>query len=280
MTAAAEVTHSLQALAVLPAVAGGAEAAREACTQLRWHPALRRRIPEAAVESLVRGAHASASLEGVRVDLAAVRRAFPAGGDQLPAGAAGDVARGAVLVAARVEQLRPALASGAVSQLLTQLQIAAAGPGLPEAELGRLREAGEECRELVEVGPALPAGQIAARLEVLGQVLRAPGDVPALIVAAIAHAEVATVRPFVRGNALVARALERLVIQTRGLDPTGVAVPEAGHLAAGPAAYQGALAAYAEGRSVELWLVHCAQAITKGAEAGHEVADAVLAGRL
>ena len=60
------VAESLSALAALPGVPEATAAAREACTRLRWHEALRRRIPEAAAESRVRGARASAALEGAR----------------------------------------------------------------------------------------------------------------------------------------------------------------------------------------------------------------------
>ncbi len=100
--------------------------------------------------------------------------------------------------------------------------------------------------------------------------------------AALVHAEIATVRPFVRGNGLVARAVERAVIRASGLDPTGVAVAEVGHRSAGPGAYLGALAAYASGspQGVALWLTHCAKAVVVGAQEGGRIADAVLAGRL
>jgi hypothetical protein len=124
---------------------------------------------------------------------------------------------------------------------------------------------------------------VAARLEGLVSVLSAAGsDVPALVVAAVAHAEVALVRPFVRGNAVVARALERAVVQATGLDPTGVVVTEAGHAAQGGPAYLGALAAYGSGTAdgVRLWLEHCASAVEAGAAAGVELCDAVRAGRL
>jgi Fic family protein len=109
-------------------------------------------------------------------------------------------------------------------------------------------------------------------------------DSPAVVVAALVHAEIATVRPFVRGNGLVARAMERAILQVSGLDPTGVAVVELGHRAsgAGGAAYLGALAAYGTGspEGVELWITHCAEAIVAGAQEGVAIADAVLAGRL
>ena len=105
---------------------------------------------------------------------------------------------------------------------------------------------------------------------------------PVVVAAAIVHAELATVRPFVRGNAVVARALDRALVQAGGLDPTGVAVTEAGHGAAGGAAYLGALAAYGRGdvAGVGLWITHCCTAVRAAAAEGERVADAVLAGRL
>src|SRR5664280_1873616 len=67
------IADSLVWLSALPGVAEATEAARQACTQLRWHEALRRRIPSAAAESRVRGARASAALDGAEMDLDLVR---------------------------------------------------------------------------------------------------------------------------------------------------------------------------------------------------------------
>ncbi|MGZ4613870.1 MAG: hypothetical protein ACXV1K_11980, partial [Kineosporiaceae bacterium] len=108
-----------------------------------------------------------------------------------------------------------------------------------------------------------------------------PPAAPALVVAGIAHAEIATLRPFVTGNGVVARALCRALVVGRGLDPTGVAVWEAGLLAAGPP-YPLALAAYGQGTAdaVRDWLVLFARSVVDGADEGVRVADAVLAGRL
>ena len=68
-----EITSAVTALAGLPGVADRIDAARHACTQLRWHQALRRRIPEAAAESRVRGAWASGELDGARLSVDIVR---------------------------------------------------------------------------------------------------------------------------------------------------------------------------------------------------------------
>ena len=127
----------------------------------------------------------------------------------------------------------------------------------------------------VDVGP---------RLEALTELLRrsAGTDAPALVVAAMAHGEVALVRPFERGNGLVARALERALTIGRGLDATGVSVPEFGHALVGATAYAGALSAYAQGtrEGLVVWVRHCATAITAGAAEGERIAEAVRSGRL
>ena len=274
--------EQLAALAALPGVAEATTAARQACTELRWHQALRRRIPEAAAESRVRGARASAALEGAEVDVAVIRDlmrgalAWPEQPDPVE-----QVLRGVVQATAETEHVR-GLVAGAPLQALARLHVAAAAGLVEPDQLGRPRRAGETCAEFVDLGPAPDETVVAQRLAGLVDLLTSMEGAPAVIVSAIVHAEIAVVRPFVRGNGAVARAMERAVIQASGLDPTGVAVPEAGHGSQGGPAYLGALTAYSTGsrEGVALWLNHCAQAIVAGADEGRRIADAVLAGRL
>ena len=269
-------------LSVLPGVPEATDAARAACTELRWHQALRRRIPAAAAESRVRGARASAALDGVEVDVAVVRdlmrgaTAWPENPDPLEA-----VLQGAVQATAETEHIR-ALVVTAPSQALARIHAAAASQLLPQSQVGRPRQAGQISREFTDLGPAPDEIVVRQRLSGIVELLLGASDAPAVVVAALVHAEIATVRPFVRGNGLVARAMERAVIQASGLDPTGVAVTEVGHGAGGGAAYLGALAAYGSGspQGVALWIRHCAQAIVAGADEGRRIADAVLVGRL
>jgi Fic family protein len=269
-------------LSVLPGVPEATDAARAACTELRWHQALRRRIPAAAAESRVRGARASAALDGVEVDVAVVRdlmrgaTAWPENPDPLEA-----VLQGAVQATAETEHIR-ALVVTAPSQALARIHAAAAARLLPQSQVGRPRQAGQISREFTDLGPAPDEIVVRQRLSGIVELLLGASDAPAVVVAALVHAEIATVRPFVRGNGLVARAMERAVIQVSGLDPTGVAVTEVGHGAGGGAAYLGALAAYGSGspQGVALWIRHCAQAIVAGVDEGRRIADAVLVGRL
>ena len=168
-------------------------------------------------------------------------------------------------------------------QALARLHTAAARDLVEDPDvLGRPRLPGEGCAELTDLGPAPDGVEVAARLRDLTAVLLAMPRLPVVVAAAVVHAELATVRPFVRGNAVVARALDRAVVQAGGLDPTGVAVTEAGHGAQGGAAYLGALVAYGRGDvvGVGLWISHCCSAVRSAATEGERVADAVLAGRL
>ena len=98
--------------------------------------------------------------------------------------------------------------------------------------------------------------------------LLASTDLPAIAMAGIAHAELMAAAPFVMANGVVARALERLLLVARGVDPTSMVVPEAGHLALEPA-YRAALTAYAEGGEAgrRVWLLHVSQATATGVEA-------------
>ncbi|MCA0179139.1 MAG: Fic family protein [Actinobacteria bacterium] len=270
---------ALRSLAEHERIAAASAAAREACTQLRWHQALRRRIPEAAAESRVRGAWASAELDGSRSSIALVRDLMRGARPWSPDPDPGEeVLRAAVSATAATERYA-ALAPFSTRQVLAGVHLAAAGRLLGAQEVGRPRTG--DCGEFALLGPAPAPAEAAARLAALDAVVAAR-DLPAVLVLAIVHAELAHARPFARGNGLVARAMDRVLARVLGLDPTGVAVLEAGHGASGGAAYQGALQAYGLGTvdGLVLWVEHCGEAIVAGAQEGHAIADSVLAGRL
>ncbi|MDO5500130.1 MAG: oxidoreductase [Propionibacteriaceae bacterium] len=106
-----------------------------------------------------------------------------------------------------------------------------------------------------------------ARLQGVVELLRMPTEAPALVVAAIAHAEVALLAAPGGGHGVLARAVEHLVLIEAGVDPRAVLVIEEGHRAAG-GAYAARLQAYVTGTQtgVREWILHCAQALTHGAE--------------
>jgi hypothetical protein len=200
---------------------------------------LRRTSPETTAESLLRGALASAVLEGSASGTTDVREG---GGDE--------IARAAVRISAELLSLTPVLTRSPL-QALARIHALAAVGSLPEDRLGRPRdEASSE------------------RLRALARLLTAPTSAPALLVAALVHADLATAAPFASHNGLVARAAERLVLVARGVDEKSLVVPEAGHLAL-RAAYESNLRGYRDGgqAGVHAWLLYGAEAFAAGAEA-------------
>ncbi|MGI8578399.1 MAG: oxidoreductase [Nocardioidaceae bacterium] len=213
-------------------------AARDGIDALLRDRGLRRTTPAVTAESLIRGAAASAQIDGSISSL-----------DELRAGAGDATASAAARLSAELLSLVP-IANRSPLQALARMHALAAPRDAEPAGVGRPRR---------EPG-------VAARLQMLARNLVASTTAPAIAVAALAHAEIAVLTPFESANGLVARALERLILVARGVDPASVTVPEAGHLRAGPA-YQGALAGYAEGTPFGRrdWLLYAATAITEGA---------------
>ncbi len=194
---------------------------------------LRRTTPEQTAESLLRGAHASAVLEGSASSL-----------DDVRAGEGDEIAQAAVRVS---------------TELLAQVPVLGRAPAQAIARLHALT-GGEQ--------PGQPtSAEAAERLQELSRTLLATSS-PALVVAALAHAEVVASAPFASSNGIVARALERLVLVARGVDPASMVVPEAGHLAL-RAEYESNLRGYRDGGRAGLhsWLLYGAEAQARGAEA-------------
>lgn len=226
-------------LTALEGVASAMAAARDGIDALLRDRGLRRTSPEVTGESLLLGAHASAVLDGSTATV-----------EQVRSGDCDDTAAAALRVSTEVLGLVPVLAHSPL-QAFARLHTLAGKGLVADADLGR------------------PRDHVAAdRLAGLAQLLLGRTTAPALVVAAVVHAELRTVAPFVSHNGIVARAAERLVLVARGVDPTSLTVPEAGHLALRDA-YQSNLVGYAEGgrAGVHSWLLYAAEAFTAGAQA-------------
>lgn len=249
----------LDLVAELPGVTEAVERARRAVDDLRGHRVLRRYSEQVSSESALRGARASAALEGADLPLDVVRRTVSAVG-RLPADSE-PVVQGALRVAAETGRLQQVW-SRAPLQALARLHALAAADLVDAEDLGR------------------PSAAAADRLQSLAATLVAPTRAPALVVAAVVHGELATMGAFPVAAGVVARAAGRLTLVVRGLDPSGVSVPEVGHSELGRAAYDTAVAAYAEGgrEGVGLWVRHCAEAVVLGAREGVAVCEAIQRG--
>jgi hypothetical protein len=214
-------------------------AARDGIDVLLRDRGLRQSPPELTAESLLRGAHASAVLEGSGTSLAEMR-----------AGGGGPMAQAALRLSTEVLGLLPVLGSSPLQAFARMHTLAGKGVA-PDEDLGRPRNASG-----------------AGRLNDLARLLVTPTEAPALVVAAVVHAELASVAPFVSHNGLVARAAERLVLVARGVDAKSLIVPEVGHLKL-RREYESNLRGYREGGAagVHSWLLYAAEAYAAGAEA-------------
>ena len=244
------------ALVALPDVADACKVARDEIDALLWDRRTRGRAAELGMRSARLGARESAAIEGAEVPI-----------DQVLAGTGVDSSPiGAVLGAAlRVTLEVPNQVAAwhtAPLQALAALHLLAARDVLSADDLGRPRS-NDEADDPLHLGPAPSSSEATARLDALARVLTLPTEAPALVVAAIAHAELMALRPFAWGSGFVARAAVRLVLADRSVDPGNLVSPEHGFRTMGRASYVAALRAYMTGTHSGMaeWLVWHAGAV-------------------
>lgn len=212
------------------------------------HRALRRHGGQVAAEASLRAAVASAALEGHAFDL-----------DDVRSGTVTDpVVQGALRVAEGIGGLID-LWPRAPRQVLAKLHVLAARGVVPADDLGRLTGGAE-------------------RVDALARLVAGNDRTPPLLLAAVVHAELLTLRPFAGPAGVVARAAARITLIGRGFDPRGLVATEAGHRSREPE-YVGSAGAYATGTpdGVRSWLRHYAAAVAAGAEEITAIGDDVLA---
>ena len=290
------------ALLDLPGVEAAVAQARTAVDGLLGHRVLRRRSAEVTAESALRGARASAELEGAGMELERLRGQLM-NGQQVTVASKderlGQLAANAVRLHADLGSLLPSFHSSPRQALARLHVLAAADLGLPADALGRPRTLPTDpVDDPLELGPAPQPLEVSARLDGLARLLLVPTTAPAVVVSAVVHGELLALRAFGSADGLVARAAARLVLVDRGLDPKAVSAPEVGHAELdnaarraahghGPATatdgtphrlYADAVRAYASGtpEGVASWVVTCAQAVALGAREGLAVCEAIL----
>ena len=278
------------ALLDLPGVSDAVAEARTAVDGLLGHRVLRRRSAEVTAESALRGARASAELEGAGIELERLRGQLMHGQPvTVPSKdeRQGQLVANAVRLHADLGSVLPSWKS-APRQALARLHVlAAADLGVADEHLGRPRTLPTDpVEDPLGLGPAPDPLEASARLDGLCRLLLEPTTAPAVVVAAVVHGELLALRAFGSVDGLVARAAARLVLVDRGLDPKAVSAPEVGHAeldaqglrVAHSHAYAEAARDYVAGGrdGVGRWVVHCAQAVALGAREGLAVCEAIL----
>ncbi|AKS31034.1 hypothetical protein [Mycolicibacterium goodii] len=234
----------------LPGVAAACEEARDALGRAHRHKVNLRGWPQTAAESALRGARASAVLDGGAVQLSA-------DGDPDP------VTAGAIRVAEAIE--------GGATSLVTVWQRA------PMQALARLHAlAAADLTDDEHLGRPRTDPEVVPRLELLIELLTGGSKVPAPVLAAVAHGELLTLAPFGTADGVVARAVSRLVTIASGLDPHGLGVPEV-HWMRKSGEYRGAERGFASGTSDGLtaWLLLSCEALHAGAREALQIAQHV-----
>ncbi|MER8186953.1 oxidoreductase [Kitasatospora sp. NPDC094015] len=292
-------TDPLAPLADLPGVPEAVAEVRKAVDRLYGHRVMRRRAPEVTSEAALRGARASAALDGADWPLEEVRRRsdFSADPEARTVGAA-------LRISAEAGQLLSIWRHSPL-QVLARLHLLAVGDADPSA--GRPRQAGEPAGPAIpadlaaaegvgataapvegtvqELPPAPPAAEVAARLDQLSQLLvgrteGAVGGTPALVVSAVVHGELLALRPFGAYNGVIARAAQRIVLIAEGLDPKAICPAEVGFAELGTAAYRQALLGYLGGtpEGMARWIAHCGAALRLGVRESTAVCEAMQRG--
>jgi hypothetical protein len=219
-------------------IAQAATATRDAIDVVLRQRAVQTGAAALAAESALRGASASARLE----------QPNPA----VDEGAADErLKRGALRATDAAAELA-GLWRTAPLQVLARLHLLAAADLAGEESLGRPRDATAARRltgTMAEIARSTSPGSV----------------VPAVVVAALVHAEAA--EAFAPAGGLVGRAAERVVLLSTGVDPTGVLVPEEGHLAE-PDDYLGDRRRLLTGTDVAVatWVERCLRAYTSAAD--------------
>jgi len=256
----------LALLVDLPGVGDAVERARSAVDGVLWDRAVRAKVGDVVTASRLRGAWASAAIDG-----AEVRPDALVSGDALDGSPIGRVVAASLALQAEIPTQVDAFGRAPL-QVLSRLHSVVASGFVDDDLRGRLRS-DAVADDPLRLGGLPDAAEASRRITALAGVLTRPTAAPALVVAAVAHAEVAVTRPFAWGSGLVARSLTRLVLAARGLDPDGVTVPEAGLFAAGRSAYAEALRGYASGEpdGVATWLVLHAETVRVGADESRRI---------
>ncbi|MBQ0827363.1 Fic family protein [Streptomyces tagetis] len=272
MSTTGATADPLAALGALPGVADSVESVRKAVDRVYGHRVMRRRSNQITSEAALRGARGSAALSGADWALEELRRRSDFGGD--------DEARtvGAALrLTAEAGQLLSVWRQSPL-RVLARLHLVAAAE---QSDLvGRPRQEGEPVDEPFVDLPLPTAAEAHARLEGLADLVVAGSSAPALVIAAVVHGELMTLRPFTSHNGLVARAAERVVLVGSGLDPKSVCPAEVGHAEPGHEGYLKALQGYASGtpEGMAEWIAHCGRAVGLGARESMAVCEALQRG--
>lgn len=225
-------TDSLLQLAAHDDIAQVCDDTRQAIDQLMWNRTLRNKDDDFLTFLRRSAGYASAAIDGA---------AMPDDPAREPDNSAmGLVAQHGLLVTAMADTLgnsfkhSPAQVWARLHSLISTQD----DRGTPRAS--------DDVQDPLRLGNIPSAPQARERMRHLGEQL-ITSQAPAVLLSAIAHAEICVTQPFSYGSHLIARASARLVLAARELDVKGVTAPEIGWYLQGRPSYVTALKQYQTG---------------------------------
>ncbi len=255
-------------VSMLPGVSEAATAARASLDPLLLDRRLRTHGSALAAEAAVLNAHASATLEGAEVPLEELRV-------RVSSSPVLRVASGVLDVQTSMRTMRGLPAR----QVWAAIAVIAGAEYLTDDQRGRPRRQGDALHDPLHLGIDGDPDNATIRLALLAEALVKPTKAPALVVAALAHAELLALQPFGAGNGVVARAFSHHLLAERGLDPDFFAMTDVGLVSLGRSAYVRAVRGYDAGTAegIATWCVHIASAFERGALLTRQTLDLLVA---
>lgn len=247
----------------LDGVARAADEATQAIQTVHRHRANLRKHNVTGAESVLRGARASAWLDGGEPTLA----------DD------GSITDPILAAALRVADAISPETIGETTRVWTRA---------PQQVLAKFAlyasptdEAAEDEQVRMSLGRPIGDEKLSAamkeqRLHILGDLITGGTAVHGGVLSAVVHGELLTMRPFAHHNGIIARAASRLVTISTGVDPRGLAVPEVywtRHRREYVEAAQGFSSGSAEG--LRAWILLHLEGLKAGAVEARGIAEAV-----
>ena len=227
-----KATDSLLLLAQHNDIAAVCDETRQAIDQLMWNRTLRSKDDDFITFLRRSSGYASAAIDGA---------AMPDDPAREPDNSAmGIVAQHGLLITAMADTLGDSFkhSPAQVWARLHSLISTDDDRGAPRLN--------DDVQDPLRLGNIPPASEARERMRHLGEQL-ITSQAPAVLLSAIAHAEISVTQPFAYGSHLIARATARLVLAARDLDTKGVTAPEIGWYLQGRPSYVTALKQYQSG---------------------------------
>ncbi|MEL4161662.1 oxidoreductase [Corynebacterium bovis] len=211
----------LAPLAGLPGVQEAVDEAQDFLSRVHRHPANLRGHHVTGSEGVLRGARASAQLDGGTV-------VIPESGQVDDPVLAGSLRAAELLAPDGITETETTWRRAPL-QVMARIN-AVASPTMSDSQFRRI--AAESGRTVPRSGPdefpvpGRPRQSTDQRLQLLAGLVTGGTRVSSVILSAVVHGELLTLAPFPDANGVTARACSRLATISGGLDPRGLGVPE------------------------------------------------------